>query len=317
MAFRVKSYDFDMTLNVYLMGIKHKNKSLLAKADIFNERYIGGETFQTLMNHYKCYFAKKDEKVYRIGTVGHNIFFLVSGAAHTIISTSVAARNWVPAGYKGIMYHNNEKHLTGKIQHEPGAVFGDCAAILGMEKEETLVADTNCLFLVMDTHSVKKCCSPMESELLTAFVNKKLNKMRSHYIEFLAKQHSDFNRIRNIIGTAFKTSFIGGIKANGPSRLGKVYGEMTKNLVSKMGIKIHNSNGDRGPGCCDTSRTKKAHKDNSDTARKIHVHQSNHVVRVASRLPEFVSPQLRKNNSMKIDRPVSPSELKKSKLNQN
>jgi hypothetical protein len=45
MAFRVKSYDFDMTLNVYLMGIKYRNKSLLAKADIFNKRYIGNETF--------------------------------------------------------------------------------------------------------------------------------------------------------------------------------------------------------------------------------------------------------------------------------
>jgi CRP-like cAMP-binding protein len=268
------------------------------------------------MNHYKCHFAKKDERVYRIGTIGHSIFFLVSGKAHTIISTSIARRNWVPAGYKGHGFHNTENHLTGKIQHEPGAVFGDCAAILGMEKEETLVADTNCLFMVLDTFSVNKCCSPIESVLLTAFVNKKLNKMRSHYIDFLAKQHSDFNRFKKIIGNTFNTVVVEGPRHNGPSRLGKVHSQMKKNLVSKMGIKVHNSDGDKGSGYCDTDRTKIGHKDSGDTQLKITKHQSNHISRASPRLPEFASSYLQKTNSIQISREPTPNDFNKSKLSQ-
>lgn len=167
-------------------------------------------------------FRKKDEKVYKIGTTGHNIFFLITGSAQTIISTQIATQSRIPVGTKGYDIQNTEKQLCGRMDHEPGAVFGDCTSVLGMQKEETLVAATNCLFLMLDANAVKKCCAPKEKEDLLHFADKKLNKTRNLYAEFLGKQHFDFQRISKIIGNNFKnslTKFVAG-KGNAPNRLG-------------------------------------------------------------------------------------------------
>jgi CRP-like cAMP-binding protein len=104
------------------------------------------------------YFAAKGEIVYGAGTKGVNMYFLVRGSARTEITMNLVSRQKIPLGLKNNNHGvtKDTKVLTGHLDHLPGAVFGDCSSLLGFTREETLVADEDCVFLSLDAKNMKK-----------------------------------------------------------------------------------------------------------------------------------------------------------------
>lgn len=46
--------------------------------------------------------------------------------------------------------------LSGETYVEINSFVGECSGFLGLKREETLITETNCLFLVMNTNLAKK-----------------------------------------------------------------------------------------------------------------------------------------------------------------
>ena len=51
----------------------------------------------------------------------------------------------------------NYKILHGTIDHEAPSMFGDSCGLLGLQREECLVAETDCVFLTLKMDSIKNC----------------------------------------------------------------------------------------------------------------------------------------------------------------
>lgn len=226
-----------MILHDVSVSFRTKKKSLIHQIDIFSEKIISVESFSSVLNSFSCYFAHKNEIMYKKGSKNNIIYFLIEGKANCLIKADLQETPRPRADKQQLSV------VTSKVESLPVSIFGDCTTLLGKPKEETLIAETNCIFLMIDEVNFKKSITSFEFDKLTKYLNEKLEKNRKIYTQFLENQHSHYKRMSTILSKALRST----INTSGPikndirkDRVENMFKFMSKSMVNKMGIDIKN-----------------------------------------------------------------------------
>ena len=68
---------------------KDEKKDLIDLIDIFRQEKVSIDSFSHIVESFTCYFAHKDEIIYKIGSTNKNIYFLIEGSADCIVKANL------------------------------------------------------------------------------------------------------------------------------------------------------------------------------------------------------------------------------------
>lgn len=237
-VFRVNKNDYDSIMKNFFVSNKYRIKAQVEKIEMFSNKYMEKATLNVLLNHFKCYFARKNEVVYKMNTSNNFIYYLVEGKAKTAVIVDSTNKEWLPLESNLENYRENKSNIIVENSYEPGNAFAYCTTLLGQNKEENQIAEEDSIFLQLDCNVIKKTCSSTEGENLIHFITKRLEEIRHKCLQQLIKKDQSFEARKKSVFRSFKKNItnIKHVKTNYANQYENTFNFMVKSLVSNTGI---------------------------------------------------------------------------------